>query len=49
MFLLNINPLKLAVAAQELKEPLLMVLLLVIPDCDIIKPIENVTTSEDST
>jgi hypothetical protein len=38
---LDINPLKLAAAAHEL------VPILVIPDCDAIKPIENVTASED--
>jgi hypothetical protein len=48
MLLLDVNPLKLTVAAQELKEPLPLVPLLVTPDCDAIKPIENVTASEDS-
>jgi hypothetical protein len=46
---LDVDPLKLAVAAQELREPLPMVPLLVIPDCDAIEPIEDVTASEDST
>jgi hypothetical protein len=48
VFLLNINPLKLAVAAQELREPLPVVPLLVTPDCDVIKPIEDVAASENS-
>jgi hypothetical protein len=48
VFLLNVDPLKLAVAAQELREPLLLVLLLITPDCDAIEPIENVATSENS-
>jgi hypothetical protein len=46
---LNINPLKLAMAAQELREPLPLVPLLVTPDCDAIEPIEDVTASENST
>jgi hypothetical protein len=41
--LLDVDPLKLAAAAYEL------VPILVTPDCDAIKPIENVTASEDST
>jgi len=45
---LDVNPLKLAVTAQELREPFLMVPLLVTPDCDTIKPIKNVAASEDS-
>jgi hypothetical protein len=48
MFLLDVNSLKLAVAAQELKEFLLLVLLLVTPDCDVIKFIKDVTASENS-
>jgi hypothetical protein len=48
MLSLNVNPLKLAIAAQELKEPLPLVPLLVTPNCDTIKPIENVAASEDS-
>jgi hypothetical protein len=47
--LLDVDPLKLAVAAQELKEPLPLVPLLVTPDCDAIEPIKNVAASEDST
>jgi hypothetical protein len=47
IFLLDVNPLKLVVAAQELREPLSLVSLLVIPDCDVIEPIEDVTASED--
>jgi hypothetical protein len=46
---LDVNPLKLAVAAQELKEPLPLVPLLVTPDCDAIKPIKNVAASKNST
>jgi hypothetical protein len=46
---LDINPLKLAMAAQELREPLPIIPLLIIPDCDAIKPIKNVTASKDST
>jgi hypothetical protein len=46
---LNVDPLKLAVAAQELREPLPLVPLLVTPDCDAIKPIKDVAASEDST
>ena len=49
IFLLDIDPLKLTVAAQELREPLSMVPLLITPDCDAIEPIKNVTASEDST
>ena len=49
ILLLNVNPLKLAVAAQELREPLSLVPLLVTPDCDAIEPIKNVAASEDST
>jgi hypothetical protein len=49
VLLLDINPLKLAMAAQELRKPLPMIPLLVTPDCDVIKPIENVAASEDST
>jgi hypothetical protein len=49
VFPLDINPLKLAVAAQELKKLLLLIPLLVTPDCDVIKPVENVAASEDST
>ena len=48
VLLLNIDPLKLTMAAQELREPLPMIPLLVTPDCDAIKPIKNVTASEDS-
>ena len=47
MLLFDIDPLKLVMAAQELKEPLLMVPLLIIPDCDAIEPIENVAASKD--
>jgi hypothetical protein len=46
---LDVNPLKLAVTAQELREPFLMVPLLVTPDCDAIEPIKNVTASKDFT
>jgi hypothetical protein len=46
---LDINPLKLAVAAQKLKEPLSLVPLLITPDCDAIKPIEDVAASKDFT
>jgi hypothetical protein len=49
IFSLDIDPLKLAVAAQELRKPFLLVLLLVIPDCDAIELIEDVAASEDST
>jgi hypothetical protein len=49
ILLLDIDPLKLAIAAQELKELFSLIPLLVTPDCDAIKPIENVTASEDST
>jgi hypothetical protein len=49
MLSLNIDPLKLAVTAQELRESLPLVLILVTPDCDAIKPIKNVTASEGST
>jgi hypothetical protein len=49
MFPLNIDPLKLAVAAQKLREPFPMVPLLVTPDCDVIEPIEDVAASKDST
>jgi hypothetical protein len=50
ILLLDIDPLKLAVAAQELKKPLPLVPLLVTPDCDtIIKSIKDVAASEDST
>jgi hypothetical protein len=49
MLPLNINPLKLAMAAQELREPLPLVPLLITPDCDAIEPIEDVTASKDST
>jgi hypothetical protein len=48
IFLLDIDPLKLAVAAQELKELFPLIPLLVIPDCDAIEPIEDVTASKDS-
>jgi hypothetical protein len=48
MLPLNIDPLKLAVAAQELRKSLPLVPLLVTPDCDAIKSIENVAASEDS-
>jgi hypothetical protein len=48
ILLLNIDPLKLAVAAQELKESLPMVPLLITPDCDAIEFIKNITASEDS-
>jgi hypothetical protein len=41
MFPLDVNPLKFAVAAHEL------VLILIIPDCDAIEPIEDVAASED--
>jgi hypothetical protein len=47
--LLDVDPLKLAVAAQELRESLSLVSLLVTPDCDAIEPIKDVTASEDST
>jgi hypothetical protein len=40
---LDIDPLKLAAAAHEL------VPILIIPDCDAIKPIEDVAASKDST
>jgi hypothetical protein len=43
ILLLNVDPLKFAVAAHEL------VPILVIPDCGTIKPIEDVAASEDST
>jgi hypothetical protein len=46
---LNVDPLKLAIATQELKKPLPLISLLVTPDCDTIKPVKNVTASEDST
>jgi hypothetical protein len=46
---LNVDPLKLAVAAQELKKPLPLVPLLITPDCDAIEPIKNVAASENST
>jgi hypothetical protein len=49
VFLLNINSLKLAVAAQKLREPLPLIPLLITPDCDAIEPIKNVTASEDFT
>jgi hypothetical protein len=49
VFLLDINPLKLAMAAQELRESLSMVPLLVTPDCDAIEPIKDVAASEDFT
>jgi hypothetical protein len=39
----DVDPLKLAVAAHKL------VPILVTPDCDTIKPIEDVAASEDST
>jgi hypothetical protein len=45
---LDINPLKLAMAAQELKESLSLVPLLVTPDCDAIEPIKDVTANKDS-
>jgi hypothetical protein len=45
---LDVNPLKLTIAAQELREPLSLVLLLVTPDCDAIKPIKDVAASENS-
>jgi hypothetical protein len=48
MLPLNIDPLKLAVAAQELREFFPMVPLLITPDCDAIKPIEDVAASKDS-
>jgi hypothetical protein len=48
MLLLDINPLKLTVAAQELREPLPMVLLLITPDCDAIKLIKDVAASKNS-
>jgi hypothetical protein len=48
MLLLDVDSLKLAMVAQKLRESLLLVSLLVIPDCDAIEPIENVTASEDS-
>jgi hypothetical protein len=44
---LDVNPLKLAVAAQELREPLPLIPLLVTPDCDAIEPIKDVTASKD--
>ena len=43
MLPLDIDPLKLAVAAHEL------VPILVTPDCDAIEPIEDVAASKDST
>jgi hypothetical protein len=43
VLLLDIDPLKLAVAAHEL------VPILVTPDCDAIEPIKNVAANEDST
>jgi hypothetical protein len=43
MLLLNVDPLKLTVAVQEL------VPILVTPDCDAIKPIKDVAASEDFT
>jgi hypothetical protein len=48
MLLLNIDPLKLAVAAQELREPLPLIPLLIIPDCDAIELIKDVTASKNS-
>jgi hypothetical protein len=39
MLLLDVDPLKLAMAAQELREPLSLVPLLITPDCDVIEPI----------
>jgi hypothetical protein len=47
ILLLDVDPLKLAVAVQELKKPLPLISLLVTPDCDAIKSIENVAASED--
>jgi hypothetical protein len=49
VFLLDVDPLKLAVTAQELRESLPLVPLLVTPDCDAIKSVEDVTASEDFT
>jgi hypothetical protein len=49
MFLLNVNLLKLTMAAQELREPLPLIPLLITPDCDAIKSIKNVAASKDST
>jgi hypothetical protein len=49
MLSLKVDPLKLTVAAQELKEPLPLISLLVTPDCDVIEPIEDVTASKDFT
>jgi hypothetical protein len=43
MLPLDVNPLKLTVAAYEL------VPILVTPDCDAIEPIKNVAASKDST
>jgi hypothetical protein len=43
MFSLDIDPLKFAMTAHEL------VLILITPDCDTIKPIKDVAASEDST
>jgi hypothetical protein len=48
MLLLDVDPLKLVMAAQELKESLLLVPLLVTPDCDVIKFIKDVAASKDS-
>jgi hypothetical protein len=49
MFPLDIDPLKLAVTAQELREPFPLISLLITPDCDTIEPIKNVAASKDST
>jgi hypothetical protein len=49
VLLLNVDPLKLAVAAQELRESLPLVPLLITPNCDAIELIKNITASEDST
>jgi hypothetical protein len=48
MLSLDINPLKFAITAQELRESLSLIPLLITPDCDIIEPVKNVAASEDS-
>jgi hypothetical protein len=48
MLSLDVDPLKLAVAAQELRELFSLVPLLVTPDCDAIELIKDVAASEDS-
>jgi hypothetical protein len=48
VFSLDIDPLKFGMAAQKLRKPFSIISLLITPDCDVIKPIKNVTASEDS-